>query len=67
MQNAKFKNLKGTLNIVTSQSNPYEPQIIAEYEAKYGVKVEQKVMGWASFQSQLASMVQAGNPPTWPA
>ena len=63
MQNAKFKNLKGTLNIVTSQSNPYEPQIIAEYEAKYGVKVEQKVMGWASFQSQLASMVQAGNPP----
>ena len=63
VQNAKFKNLKGTLNIVTSQSNPYEPQIIAEYEAKYGVKVEQKVMGWASFQSQLASMVQAGNPP----
>ena len=62
MQNAKFKDLKGTLNIVTNQSNPYDPRSSPNMEAK--IRREGGAEGsWAGpVPVRLAGMVQAGNP-----
>ena len=64
VQEEKFKNLKGTkINIISDNSNPYEAQTIAEFKQRYDIDVEVTRLGWASFCSQLASMVASGNAP----